>query len=156
GVIKAHRPVISCCEHPEAVDVVRQTCRTLGSDLMELPAVAPPASMEATADGQYVFDLALNGDRFSGLKPALRGRFQMKNAMAAVAAACRLSREGVDIPRSAIETGLRSARWPGRLEAVGTTPLVLLDGAHNPAAARELADFIRENYKDRRLRLIYA
>jgi len=35
-------------------------------------------------------------------------------------------------------------------------PLVLLDGAHNPAAARELADFVRQELPGRRLRLVYA
>jgi dihydrofolate synthase/folylpolyglutamate synthase len=35
-------------------------------------------------------------------------------------------------------------------------PLVLLDGAHNPAGARALATFIREELGGRRLRLVYA
>lgn len=38
-----------------------------------------------------------------------------------------------------METGLREARWPGRLEQVLDCPKVMLDVAHNPAGARELA-----------------
>src|SRR5208283_5868589 len=35
-------------------------------------------------------------------------------------------------------------------------PLVLVDGGHNPGAARELAAFIREELPGRRVRMVYA
>ena len=54
--------------------------------------------------------------------------------------AWRLAREGFKIPHSAVQKGLQEVSWPGRLEAVQERLLVLLDGAHNPAAARELAE----------------
>src|SRR2546427_13307733 len=83
--------------------------------------------------GRYAFDLALDGDYYSQLALPFLGKFQVKNAVAAVAAAWRLAQDGFAIPRTAIVEGLRSATWPGRLEAVRERPLVLLDGAHNPA-----------------------
>jgi dihydrofolate synthase/folylpolyglutamate synthase len=86
----------------------------------------------------------------------LLGRFQVKNAAAAVTAAWRLSRDGFHITHGAIFKGLESTSWPGRLEKVLEHPLVLLDGAHNPAAARVLAEFIQEELRGRRLRLVYA
>jgi dihydrofolate synthase/folylpolyglutamate synthase len=73
-----------------------------------------------------------------------------------VTAAWRLSRDGFRITRSAIVKGLQSTSWPGRLEKVLEHPLVLLDGAHNPAAARVLAEFIQEDLRGRRLRLVYG
>jgi dihydrofolate synthase/folylpolyglutamate synthase len=51
---------------------------------------------------------------------------------------------------------LQGTHWAGRLEKVLEHPLVLLDGAHNPAAARVLAEYIREELTGRRLRLVYA
>lgn len=78
------------------------------------------------------------------------------NAAAAAAAAWRLAQDGVSLSPSAIIEGLRTAAWPGRLERVHDRPLVLLDGAHNAAAARELADFVRQEFPGRRLRLVYA
>jgi len=98
----------------------------------------------------------LNGERFSDLASPLAGKFQMKNAAAAVTAAWRLAEQGFNIPRGAIVEGLRRASWPGRLEVVRERPLVVLDGAHNPAAAREVAQFVREQWSGRRLRLVYA
>lgn len=155
GVIKAGRPVVSSCEHPEAEEVVRRCCGELEAELTETSTFATLSNVR-NMDGRYTFDLALNGDRFSSLAPALCGRFQMKNAVAAVAAAWRLSREGFSIPHRAIEEGLRRATWPGRLEKIQDRPSVILDGAHNPAAAKEIAAFVREQYAGRKLRLVYA
>jgi dihydrofolate synthase/folylpolyglutamate synthase len=43
-----------------------------------------------------------------------------------------------------IINGLKSARHPGRLEMLDGNPPVLLDGAHNPAAAQALRDYLEE------------
>ena len=155
GVIKERRPVISGCEHFEASEVVRRRCAELGAELLETARFAKLSNLRSE-NGRCCFDLALNGDRFTALTSPLAGKFQVRNAAMAVAAAWLLSREGLSVSRGAIVDGLRAARWPGRLEVIHHRPLVLLDGAHNPAAARELADFVREELAGRRLRLVYA
>jgi dihydrofolate synthase/folylpolyglutamate synthase len=50
------------------------------------------------------------------------------------------------LTEEAIRTGLREVQWPGRLELLRATPYgnVLLDGAHNPAGARALANALTE------------
>ncbi|MGH9447491.1 MAG: glutamate ligase domain-containing protein, partial [Terriglobia bacterium] len=88
--------------------------------------------------------------------PSLTGRFQVNNAAAAVAAAWKLRRQGYAISREAVCEGLRTVCWPGRLQAVQQQPLILLDGAHNPAAAQEVAGFMREQFGGKRVRLVYA
>jgi dihydrofolate synthase/folylpolyglutamate synthase len=64
----------------------------------------------------------------------LLGVFQPGNALLAAAAARAL---GAGDP--AIRAGLRGARWPGRFQVFRHDPIVILDGAHNPAGARALA-----------------
>ncbi len=155
GVIRPSRPVVSACEHPEAAEVIRSRCMELSADLFETPSFARLSDVR-NMEGRYAFDLALNGDRFSSLASPLLGKFQVQNAVAAVAAAWRLGQEGFTIPRAAIVEGLRRARWPGRLEILREHPLVLLDGAHNPAGAREIAAFVREELTGKCLRLVYA
>ena len=155
GVIKARRPVVSGCEHFEASEVVRRRCAQLEAELLETARFAKLSSLRS-GNGRCSFDLALNGDRFTNLTSPLPGKFQVRNAVQAVAAAWLLAGEGLNVTREAIREGLRTARWPGRLEVIHYQPLVLLDGAHNPAAARELADFVREELPGRRLRLVYA
>ena len=155
GVIRHGRPAISGCEYPEARETVRQYCREVGAEFLDLQEFAHAANLR-DFDGWFVFDLKLDGDTFKDLAPALAGKFQVWNAMAAVAGAWRLRREGFSVPNTAISAGLRNVRWPGRLQAIYARPLVLLDGAHNPAGARELAGFVREHFQGKPLRLVYA
>ena len=86
--------------------------------------------------------------------PALPGAHQIDNAGLAVKAALMLN-----LSTDAIETGLKTAQWPGRLQALKSGPLyaalgntaseLWLDGGHNPHAARALRDFIdRQQARD--------
>ncbi|MGH9436080.1 MAG: bifunctional folylpolyglutamate synthase/dihydrofolate synthase, partial [Terriglobia bacterium] len=155
GVIKPGRPVISGCESGGPADVIRRRCEDLGCDFLDLPRAAH-VSKAVAIEGRFTFDLELSGMHYSGLALPLAGSFQIRNAVAAIAAAQTLRRQGVSIPPHAIQEGLESALWPGRLQTIYHHPLVLLDGAHNPAAARELARFVREQLSGRRVRLVYG
>jgi len=155
GVIRPGKPVVSGCAHPEAAAVVERRSQELGAELIEIPGFARLANLRADG-GRYGFDLALNGTRFSNLKPPLPGRFQVENASAAAAAAWKLSQRGWKIPPSAVSEGIARAQWPGRIEVVARQPLTLLDGAHNPAAARALAEFVQTELPARPLALVYA
>ena len=74
----------------------------------------------------------------------LLGVYQPGNALLAAAAAREL---GAD--EAAIRAGLRGARWPGRFQIFRRDPLVVLDGAHNPAGARALAASLRAYFPGR-------
>ncbi|MGE5326233.1 MAG: bifunctional folylpolyglutamate synthase/dihydrofolate synthase [Deltaproteobacteria bacterium] len=155
GIIKPGRPVVSSCENPEAREVVRKRAAELHAPLVETLESAE-ISYRDDRDGRFEFDLKLNDQFFLNLRSSLMGRFQVKNAVAAVAAAQELVKQGWKIPEPAIREGLRQARWPGRLEVVSEHPLAVLDGAHNPAAAREVEGLVREHWAGRRLILVYA
>ncbi|MDJ1433765.1 dihydropteroate synthase [Halostagnicola sp. A-GB9-2] len=68
----------------------------------------------------------------------LLGQHQATNA----GIAATLARQVANVETAAIERGLRSAHWPGRFEVMSTDPLVILDGAHNPAACETLTDLV--------------
>ncbi|MGB1377503.1 MAG: bifunctional folylpolyglutamate synthase/dihydrofolate synthase, partial [Miltoncostaeaceae bacterium] len=65
-------------------------------------------------------------------------RWQRANLALAVGAAERTLGRGVDLP--ALMRALGAIENPGRLQVVPGAPVVVLDGAHNPAGARALAD----------------
>jgi dihydrofolate synthase / folylpolyglutamate synthase len=71
--------------------------------------------------------------------PALRGRWQLKNASAALEALDTLS-DRLPISLGEIKRGLTLVRLPGRLQSLPGRPAIVLDVAHNPHAARSLAD----------------
>jgi dihydrofolate synthase/folylpolyglutamate synthase len=66
----------------------------------------------------------------------------------AVGAVEALSFIGVEIPPEAIVRGLRQVWWPGRLEVVGRSPMIVLDGAKDPEAAVEA---VRQAFTPRRI-----
>src|SRR5208283_5939465 len=90
------------------------------------------------------------------IAPSLPGRFQLQNALSALAAARLLQRRGFRISNDSITQGIASASWPGRLEKLQSNPDVYLDGAHNPSAARELSAFLTENFHNRKIWLLYG
>ena len=59
---------------------------------------------------------------------------------------------GLPVPEEAIGRGLRDVSWPGRFQQIH--PRFIIDGAHNPAAARRLATTWREIYGDKRATLV--
>lgn len=71
--------------------------------------------------------------------PAMLGRYQLYNAAGALAA-LRALQARLPVPMQALRAGLASARQPGRFQVIGRQPLRIVDVAHNPQAARALAD----------------
>jgi dihydrofolate synthase/folylpolyglutamate synthase len=82
--------------------------------------------------------------RYENLSIGLRGRHQLENAATAIALAEALREKGFAISREMIIKGVKNARHPGRLELWEGLPQILFDGAHNPAAARALRDYLDE------------
>lgn len=83
-------------------------------------------------------------NRDANISIGLRGRHQIENAATAIALAEALREESFVISLEAIIKGVGNARHPGRLELWEDPPPILFDGAHNPAAARALRDYLNE------------
>jgi dihydrofolate synthase/folylpolyglutamate synthase len=87
----------------------------------------------------------------------LLGAHQATNAALAVAAANELQLAGLSIPETAIATGLRTVRWPARMEVVRTQPTVILDTAHNVPSVEALVRTLDESLPGiGKKRLIFA
>lgn len=79
-----------------------------------------------------------NGKRHSLPFPALRGAKQLQNASACLTALDTLH-ELLPVSMQEIRQGLSEAVIPGRFQVVSTQPMIILDVAHNPAAAAVLS-----------------
>jgi dihydrofolate synthase/folylpolyglutamate synthase len=156
GIIKQGAWVVSAAGNPQARAVIAERSRELNARLVEVDA-AWRVDEVTVSDGCYrAIAVATDSSQKFDIEPSLPGRFQVGNALTAATAARLLSERGVPVTDSAIVEGIRSVRWPGRLERLSIRPTVYLDGTHNPAGARELLRFWKENFSGRRICLVYG
>jgi dihydrofolate synthase/folylpolyglutamate synthase len=156
GIIKAGAWVVSSAERPEARAVIARRAKQLDARLVEVDSAWRTEDAQASGGYHRATVAPLRSHRSIVLAPALPGRFQIRNALAAAAAARLLAERGFPVTEDAIEGGIRTVRWPGRLERMSERPTLYLDGAHNPAGARELLQFWEENFADSRIVLVYG
>ncbi|HEV2289227.1 MAG TPA: folylpolyglutamate synthase/dihydrofolate synthase family protein [Candidatus Acidoferrales bacterium] len=156
GIIKPGGWVVSSAERPEARAVIARRAAELDARLVEIDSAWRIESAN-DLDGFYrVTATPANSNKQLSLKIPLRGKFQIRNALAAATAAQLLAARGFSISDEAITRGIENARWPGRLERLCEEPFIYFDGAHNPAAARELAAFWQEHLTGKRVWLVYG
>jgi dihydrofolate synthase/folylpolyglutamate synthase len=125
--------------------------------IREKSANATQARSQSVPEGAVTTTiLEVTSGRSLDIAPSLPGHFQVQNALNAVAAARVLASGGLRVTDEAIANGISNTVWPGRREKLQAHPDVYLDGAHNPAAARELAAFFAENFGSRKIWLIYG
>ena len=127
GIIKPRIPVVSAPQRPEAKVIIRQ--RTI----------------ECDAPLQFV------NDPWTKTKIALHGEHQKINAAVALAA---LQAAGMTTSDYAIARGLESVEWPARFQIWDER--IVIDGAHNPASARILAQTWREEFGNERATILLA
>jgi dihydrofolate synthase / folylpolyglutamate synthase len=156
GIMRSGSRAITTPQQQEAMEVLRRFAAIRGATLVEAEEIW------RAAEGQGETMTLVSGmdpaRRMENLTLSLRGRHQRINAALAVAAASRLPNLHDRISDEAIRRGLAEARWPGRCEVVRENPTLLLDGAHNPAAARVLRQFLMENYtsKGRKVVMVFG
>jgi len=156
GILKPGVPVVVSPERTEARELILRRAAELGCPVVETETAfrVEHQSSEDGCERALVTEFA--SFRQFGVAPRLAGRFQLQNALTAAAAARVLAAHGFRIPDEAVSEGIAAAEWSGRLEKVHSQPDVYLDGAHNPAAARELAAFWSQNFAGRKIRLVYG
>jgi len=156
GIVKAGVPVATAPQLPEVREVLRGKARELDATIVDTGEDFDLEREIAEAGCARALARARARGEAVRLAPGLPGRFQLENALNAAATARLLQARGYRITNQNIEQGIRSAEWPGRLERLQAGPDVYLDGAHNPGAARELAQFLEENFASRRVYLIFG
>lgn len=144
GILK---PGVTCVvseQVPDALAVIESRAGDIGAPLL---VENRDWSIERMDGG---FRVRANGEARYLPDPALPGEHQITNA--ATAAVALDSLEGFDVPGEAIARGLQMAQWPARFQKLVRGPLidrlpdgwdVWLDGGHNEAAARSIADEVR-------------
>lgn len=155
GIVKEGTRVVTTADAHEVLAVIADVSRQRGATLVDV----------RDSYDWRICRSDLSGQRFSVSEPAkpadtfdirMLGRHQVTNAVAALAAARLLRTAGAAISERSLREGLHRARWPGRLQLLQGRPLVVLDGAHNPAGAIALRAFLEEQRFSGRLTLVFG
>jgi dihydrofolate synthase/folylpolyglutamate synthase len=147
GIIKPGVPVVLGRLGDDAWRTVEQVARE-----RQAPVFRLNEEFCAEGEGPQKFSYRGLGMHYDGLACALEGRHQLDNAACALALLGAAAPQGITVSADAVREGLRVVNWAGRLETVDRRPTVLLDGAHNPAAAMALADFLIRSDRSHRSR----
>ena len=143
GVIKPGMVVVTGETKPVALEVLRRACHERGARLVE--AAIDVLTDVVVRDGVTELSLTTPSRAYGPVTMSLRGHHQVANAIVAV----RLLEElEFEIPESAIRAALSDTVWPGRLELAQVTDqrAVVMDAAHNVAAARALGRYLKDEF----------
>lgn len=137
GIIKQGVPVVIGPQHPDALQVI-------------LAAAKEKDARAMLAGRDFTWSAAGDGIDYRGLswaldavKVLLPGAFQRENAATALAALETAADAGLAITPEYAREGIETVRWPGRLQQIGESPAVVVDGACNPAATAVVRDYVR-------------
>ena len=143
GILKFQIPLALGPMPPEAEQVV---CEAAGA--LQVPCMKFGEGYRMIPEEGGGFHYLGTRWSLSGLRTNLLGRHQLTNAANALALLEAASSAHLQVPESAIRTGLQQVKWPGRLEILGRDPLIIVDGAHNPSGATVLFDFLESQLHD--------
>jgi dihydrofolate synthase/folylpolyglutamate synthase len=134
GVLRQGRACVLGVVPGEAGAAIEDVAARTGARLI---AAHERVSVEETAGGtlRVVTPAAV----YEELKP-LPGRHQQDNLVVALRLLEEARSQGIAADLQRVPAGIAATRWPGRLQQVPGAPPLILDGAHNPAAARALAE----------------
>ena len=149
GIIKKNTPVITGVKQKNAIAVLKTLAESQAA-----PFYRFGEAFRIRRNQNKTFNYYGIENIWRQMQTGLIGRHQVDNAAIVLAACEVLNKSHADLSLSIIRKGLVQNIWPGRLEIVSKSPLVILDGAHNFIAARNLARFLSENLTNQNITLV--
>lgn len=150
GIIKDQVPVVSA-----AVDDAKMTIERVAKERNALVRWIDQTMWKRKSyQGRYQEFIIQGSFKDYSVKTSMLGEHQGENISLAIAVVEQLQMGGVFLTDSDIQDGIEAATHLGRMEIISEEPLILLDGAHNPAGMSMLVKTIQEDFSDHRLVLI--
>ena len=153
AIIRPGTRVVVANQQPEALKVIMKRCEEI--NVLPLLNGCVSTVEEVSPDGRFRVTFVTATDRYESVWLGLRGRHQIENVALSIQLAEILRSAGFEFFQTSIIKGIETASHPGRLELLGRNPKFLLDGAHNPAGARALRDFL-DHFAPRPLTIVFG
>jgi dihydrofolate synthase/folylpolyglutamate synthase len=150
GIIKNRVPVVTAARQALVQAIFKAVCLRSESPMFRL---GKDFGVKRNADGFLNYRGMRR--RYPSLALKLTGGHQLLNAAVALATLEVLENHRLlDLDTALVLEGLLQVRWSARLEILQESPLILLDGAHNPEGAECLRDALKQLFPERRLHLV--
>ncbi len=149
GIIKKKRPVVSGVKQKGSRIILKDLACNSGSDIYFYGR-----DFRTKVHSDKTFNYISSFFKIKHIESGLIGKHQITNASLAIKSSEILINSGYSISESNIRNGIKKTFWPGRLELISKNTRILLDGAHNPSAWKQLKSTIHDNFNFKRLFLI--
>lgn len=145
GIIKPDTMVVSAQQKSEAAQVIEDTCKEQHCTL-QMVDESKISNVHYGADGQ-----TFSYKEWENVAISLAGSYQIKNAALALEGVEALRKLGYALSDQQVREGLLHTAWRGRFTTLRRDPTVIIDGAHNPAAALELKESLERYFPGKTL-----
>lgn len=155
AVVRKNKPACFSGVDASLVPMFRSVCADVGA----LPfVVSEEASVQDVkiSPERNSFAFRRGSLELECVRTGLIGRYQVSNAKLALSAISRILDVFPEITPTTILQGMNCAKWPGRLEVVSRSPLVVLDGGHNFDGVKKLCESVRELWPGKSIGIVYA
>ena len=143
GIIKEKGTVILSSRKPDVIEIIESICKDKNAKLYRIGRDFGMRNEECGIRSSK-FEFHNPKSAIHNFEIPLLGKYQIINASIAIKASLIIKESGFKIDESNIRDGLKKVQWNGRLEIVSKNPVIILDGAHNPAAAKALSEELKE------------
>ena len=154
GIIKEGAVAVTAPQTPGVLHAIREACEARGVPLVEVGEAYRPTRQSWDVRGQWFVIDGPRGER--RLWVPLLGDHQLENAACALAALDAIGAAGTPLPAAGVAKGFRNVAWPGRLEVLRASPLIVVDGAHNPYSMRRMVEAVRYHFPRGRCILLFG
>ena len=145
GIIKPDTMVVSAQQKSEAAQVIEDTCKEQYCTL-QMVDESKISNVHYGAEGQ-----TFSYKTWENVAISLAGSYQIKNAALALEGVEALRKLGYALSDQQVREGLLHTAWRGRFTTLRRDPTVIIDGAHNPAAALELKESLERYFPGKTL-----
>ena len=156
GIIKQGVPLVTGNIVPEALAVINQIAKVKQAPRLSYGDDYQVNHRESTVTGE-IFDYS-SSVRQGHFQTGLLGLHQIENAGMALALLDAYCQEtGRELAsNNIVAQALEETSWPGRFEVVSRSPLMILDGAHNPHAVKALLATLEERFADYHKEILFT
>ncbi|WP_058485813.1 bifunctional folylpolyglutamate synthase/dihydrofolate synthase [Defluviitalea phaphyphila] len=152
GIIKKNCSTVLYFPNNKVYNIIKDICKDLDSSFNYV------SYMDVKYINQSIkgttFSIKTDKYVYNNLEISLIGEHQIYNTALVLLVVEVLKEKGIIISEKSIRKGLKECRWPGRMEIISKSPIILLDGAHNKEGIEALVRTFDQYFPNKEINLL--